>query len=192
MFITRDWGRFYPNWYVADELILQFWVLRFFFQTTQGALVFFLTVMYLVLAISYVTLKPVINSRNIKISRIVWIFFSLVSMLKWFAFLSFENEFNLFSSLPFFQELRSLWIDYDIFEILETISLVSLMTVVGLYPESLLITEYQILKAKKLYSIIQRNKMSEENTQLDDINISLKNYIQLLPFEIISHLKSIE
>ncbi len=186
MHISQDWATAsYTTG--SDVWFLRLWVFQFFFQSVNGGTQFYMVLLYLLLGLAYLTLKPLNETRNIRLSRYLWIFFSVGLALKWFAFLSFENDFQFLASLfPFFTDVRTIYFDLNLHELLETISTLALMIIIALFPETLLITEYQLIQGVHLYRFMDsKGESYKRRFQLLDTEKSLAEYVQSIPPELI-------
>lgn len=177
LWITRDWsihsGEVVP-WFFNISLI------RLFSPTSEIADLLhdkelrFVTA--IVVIIYFSTIKPSSNARPVIFSRLIWIFFGvtnlIINLVSSYFILFGETDANLF--------LLSIGI-YG-----EVVMIIVLVIMIVTFPEALLISDYQILKARRLYPIV---KEESERPSLDLFNFDkrLKEYVSTLPEELFVH-----
>lgn len=110
-------------------------------------------------------------------------------MIKWFIYINLQNDLQLLINIPFLEPVRLLLLNSQPYEYLETISLLVLMILIALYPETLLISEYQILEAKKLYNLIEKEEDKKWNFQIKNTIKNLNDYIKEIPQVLIDAIK---
>lgn len=141
------------------------------------------------MAIAYSRLIPVFKTKNIRIAKIAWVLFGSLMMIKWFIYINLQNDLQLLINIPFLEPVRLLLLNSQPYEYLETISLLVLMILIALYPETLLISEYQILEAKKLYNLIEKEEDKKWNFQIKNTIKNLNDYIKEIPQVLIDAIK---
>jgi hypothetical protein len=189
--------------YSLDEWFLQLWSFHFITRGIITVLSLFMDLtytshsiailstqpyavgFYLLLAIAYLTIKPAKQTREIKAARLGWIFYGWVNAIKWSVWLFLD--FIFIFGIDFGTE-EFIWF---IFEILELSSLIVIMIIVAFYAEVLLITEYQLLRARNLYELIDIQPTGRP-FPLDLLGFdsaSVVEYIEGLPPDIVTQLK---
>jgi len=117
--------------------------------------------------IAFLTLKPEINVRAVRISRISWIIFGGVKLL--------EPLFRLFyKELPYF-------VVYELSVIFAFFAILFLLLFLAIAPEALLLTKYQLMRAKNLYAIYEREEQARSGVLgFLDHEKRLKDYLDYL------------
>ncbi|MCE7736299.1 MAG: hypothetical protein GPJ54_15570 [Candidatus Heimdallarchaeota archaeon] len=132
----------------------------------------------LTLIFAYVTIKPEINSKPIIISRILWISFGISNII--------NGVINIYvnqGSLADWDLERT----FNSLNTAEFISVSAIIILLLLYPETLLVSRYQIINAHNLYKMVDKSSNVEITTGLPFISTSnsLQEYISNLPPELI-------
>ena len=122
--------------------------------------------------IAFLTLKPEINVRAVRISRISWIIFGGVKLL--------EPLYRLVLSIGFDVILPH----FDLFELVVIFALVAvvfLVSFLAIAPEALLLTKWQLMRAKNLYAIYEREEQARSGVLgFLDHEKRLKDYLDYL------------
>jgi hypothetical protein len=110
----------------------------------------YMIVIYIFIFYTYLTLKIEHPTRSIKLSRIIWMIFALFGLFIWL--------FYYFYRIGFIYLGWRGWLEESIafFTLLQFILFVIIQILI---PESLLITNYQIMQAKKMYKNIKNKTM---------------------------------
>jgi len=146
---------------------------HFLIEKAKGKKFFYLGVQHLLLALTYTIIKPISPSREIKIVRGTWIFFGTLVGLRWILNLS-----HMIFWMNFFHVLEEYYQLVSFHEFLEFLAFTGLALVVARYPEALLITEYQVTKAAKLYQFIDDYESTSRLPHLISTQKHLMDYIQ--------------
>lgn len=189
MFYNQDWLYYADNLLTVDHYpFTNLWFFHLIpFISPSTALYVYLGIQNLLLALIYIIIKPIVTSREVKIVRVAWILFGTIVGLRWILFLPVIVE------IPFFQENMSFWFTFaqlsTAAEFLEFLALTGLALAVARYPEALLITEFQVTKAAKLYQYIEDYELISRLPNLISTEKHLVNYIQSVPPEIKANIK---
>jgi hypothetical protein len=129
---------------------------QLFFPGTTSCLTISIMV-YLFVIYTYITLRPENQTQSLKISRIIWIIYALFGLAVFLGgYLSMRGVYSIEWEL-IFQQILSLS---------TLVQLILLFIIQVFIPESLLITDYQILRARNMYKVIE----SDEKPILIDLN----------------------
>lgn len=179
VFIESYWAT--PEWYT--KLWLTPWIISppIAAMNAFGALI-----IYPLLAIAYFQIKPVVENRRIRTVQFMWIFFAIVNALSQLYFLSTTWDMFKVQYDPVTYQTA-----LDGFELFSFIAFVSIFFVVSFYPESLLITETQLIQARNLQETIKHSKHSGGDSKYSNKYLSfldsekkLMEYITCLPSEL--------
>lgn len=167
-------------WY--QKIHAFYWLFELFgLERLRGALAIVLTTgvlttIYMIYA--YLTLKTQGNKRIARTSQLLWILAFTLSMV--FGLLQVSWILGILDLQPlntweFFLAVGS------------TLSLLPLIILLALYPEGLLITEQQIVRAGKLYTVLSPDKQEKSSglTSIFNYESHLSDYIKSLPPELL-------
>lgn len=170
-----------PEWYT--KLWLTHWIISppIAAMNALGAFI-----LYPLLAVAYYQIKPVVENRRIRTVQFLWIFFAIVNALTSLYFLSMTWDMFSVQYDPVIYQTA-----LDGFELLSFISIASILLVVSFYPESLLITETQLIQARNLEETFKTGHLSSTESRSTskyfsflDSKKKLVEYISSLPQEL--------
>ncbi|MFX0204897.1 MAG: hypothetical protein ACFFDT_02850 [Candidatus Hodarchaeota archaeon] len=117
--------------------------------------------------IAFLTLKPEINIRAVRISRISWIIFGGVKLL--------EPLYRLLITEPDY------FVRFELIVIFAFFAILFLLSFLALAPEALLLTKWQLMRAKNLYAIYEREEQARSGVLgFLDHEKRLKDYLDYL------------
>ena len=122
---------------------------------------------FLSLIIAFLTLKPEIKVKAVRISRISWIIFGGVKLL--------EPLYRLLITEPEY------FVRFELVVIFAFFAILFLLGFLAFAPEALLLTKYQLMRAKKLYVIYEREVQARSGVLgFLDYEKRLKDYFDYL------------
>jgi hypothetical protein len=136
-FVLFFWST--PEWF------LQLWFLHWIIQPPVVALNALALIIYPLLVIAYLYLKPVKVTRSINSVRYLWIFFGITQTVRTIIFLTLTWDMFKIGYDPLIHEFA-----LDIVNVIQFIAFAGILIIVAFYPETLLITETQLIQAKIL------------------------------------------
>lgn len=140
---------------------------------------FYIVILDLFIAIIYFRTKPIVKTKQTDVSRYAWILFGIFNGFSWICYMALIILMQ-YSNVLASQEV------YFMISLIQFLGMGLLMIVLSFYPEALLISDYQIMKAQKLYQFVEQiEKPKPTPLQFLDINQSLNDYVTKLPPELL-------
>ncbi|MFW9780576.1 MAG: hypothetical protein ACFFE8_17170 [Candidatus Heimdallarchaeota archaeon] len=188
VFYFQDWTHWLENTYTTTKYPLtNLWLFHLipFFTPSAGLTMYFVLQGFL-MALVYGTVNPVAATKEITRARMAWVVFGVIYGLRWLLNMPFLIDVPIFQDNLAFWSLFAGSIEQPIAlagEILESLATAMLMLIIAVYPETLLITEYQLLRANRLYRFASDHPEKSQGSILD-YKARVGTYFQSLPPEL--------
>lgn len=159
---------------------LQLWISRLFFDGVT-AMNIDLIMLYGFVFVSFLFVKPVVKSREIRIIKYLWLILPLALGFTYVQYLAMFNPFVGNSFLNVFgRYVESFEMFLRVLYILWFVAFVPIGILITLFPQGLLMSEYQILRAHNLYKLTKSETTGNRFAILNPLS-QIKGYVEKLP-----------
>lgn len=175
------------NFWTTPEWYTKLWLTHWIISPPIAAMnAFGSFIVYPLLAIAYLQIKPVVENSRIRTVQFMWIFFAIITAMSHFYFLSMTWDMFKVQYDPVVYQTA-----LDGSQLLKFIAFICIFFVASFYPESLLISETQLIQATNLQETFKHSKFSETESRSTakhfsflDSKKKLVEYISSLPREL--------